>query len=62
VNPGAMTLGFGYDGPLLTSIAWGGPVTGSIELEHDDDFRVVQEEAGCRRRPRARASVRRGMA
>jgi len=42
-GPDGVTLGFGYDGPLLTSVNWSGPVAGVVEWTHDDDLRVIGE-------------------
>jgi YD repeat-containing protein len=36
----AESLGFSYDGSLLTGVTWTGPVSGNVTAEYDDDFRV----------------------
>jgi len=38
--PDTCTLGYTYDGFLVTSEIWGGAVNGSVELVYDTDFRV----------------------
>jgi RHS repeat-associated protein len=42
-GPGSQGLAFTYDGHLMKSATWSGPVAGSVELGYDDDFRVAQE-------------------
>ena len=39
--PGSITLAFSYDGSLLTSESWTGPVAGSVGRTYDNDFRVT---------------------
>ena len=39
--PGSVTLSYGYDGPLLTSQSWTGPVAGTVSRTYDDDLRVA---------------------
>ncbi len=44
--PGGGTLGYTYDGALVTSETWGGPVgavAGSVGRTYDADFRVASE-------------------
>jgi len=36
------SLMFGYDGSLLTDVAWSGQVAGALSATYDDDFRVTQ--------------------
>jgi RHS repeat-associated protein len=36
----AESLGFDYDGSLLTGVTWTGPVSGEVTAEYDNDFRV----------------------
>jgi YD repeat-containing protein len=38
--PGGTTLGYRYDGVLLTQVAWSGPVIGTVDYRYDNDFRV----------------------
>jgi RHS repeat-associated protein len=38
-----VTLTFGHDGHLVTSLAWSGDVVGSVELAFDDRFQVTSE-------------------
>jgi RHS repeat-associated protein len=40
------TLAFTYDGALPTAVQWAGPVTGTIALAYDSDFRVRREDVG----------------
>jgi RHS repeat-associated protein len=40
---GGANVGYRYDGPLLTSVEWSGPVTGSVAYTYDNDFRVTSE-------------------
>ncbi|MCG8455534.1 MAG: RHS repeat-associated core domain-containing protein, partial [Holophagales bacterium] len=35
-------LTFGYDGPLLDSVAWSGTVSGSVERTYDPTFRLTE--------------------
>jgi len=35
------TLGFDYDGSLLTGVTWSGPVSGTVTADYDNDFRVA---------------------
>ncbi len=39
----AVTLSYAWDGSLMTSMTWSGAVSGSVELVHDNDFRVSME-------------------
>ncbi len=39
----AVTLSYAWDGSLVTNMTWSGAVNGSVELAHDDDFRVSVE-------------------
>jgi len=41
--PGGVTLGYTYDGSLLTGTTWTGPVAGSVTRSYDTDFRVASE-------------------
>src|SRR5581483_10460762 len=41
--PGGVGLSYQYDGPLVTSVSWTGPVAGSIGYAYDNDLRVVSE-------------------
>ncbi|HKY34616.1 MAG TPA: RHS repeat-associated core domain-containing protein [Polyangiaceae bacterium] len=36
------TVAIGFDGPLLTSTEWTGPVEGKLTADYDDDFRLSQ--------------------
>ncbi len=40
--PGGVTLAYAHDGTLLTGVTWSGPVAGSVNYGHDNDFRVNQ--------------------
>ncbi|MEO8177282.1 MAG: hypothetical protein ABI895_00480 [Deltaproteobacteria bacterium] len=42
-DPGGVNLSFTYDGPLTTSSAWSGAVSGAISWNYDSDFRVRSE-------------------
>jgi RHS repeat-associated protein len=42
-SPGGVSLGYTYDGSLLTGTTWTGPVAGSVTRTHDTDFRVATE-------------------
>jgi RHS repeat-associated protein len=42
-SPAPETLSFGYDGPLETSVTWGGPVSGALARTLDNDFRLATE-------------------
>jgi RHS repeat-associated protein len=37
------TLSYQYDGPLVTSMAWAGAVTGSVAVTYNDDFLPVSQ-------------------
>jgi len=39
--PDGGALSYSYDGMLLTSESWGGPVVGTVTRAHDNDFRVT---------------------
>ena len=41
--PGAVSLSFSHDGPLLTGTSLTGPVTGSASFAYDKHFRVIAE-------------------
>ena len=41
--PGGETLVFGYDGSLLTSTSWSGPVAGSVSQTYDAFFRPATQ-------------------
>lgn len=36
------TVQLGFDGPLLTSSEWSGPVEGKLTADYDEDFRLAQ--------------------
>lgn len=40
---GDVALGFDYDGPLVTRVAWAGDVAGSVAYDYDDDLKVIAE-------------------
>ena len=40
---GGENLEFGYDGPLVTSVVWSGPVSASLALDYDDNFHIAAE-------------------
>ena len=42
-GPDGVVLSFGYDGHLLTQASWAGPVSGTVELDYNDDFRLALE-------------------
>jgi RHS repeat-associated protein len=42
--PGGVTLGYTYDGSLLTGTTWTGPVAGSVTRTYDTDFRVASDQ------------------
>ena len=42
VSPDAVTLGYGYDGFLLTDIDWSGAVAGSLDVTYNNDFLISQ--------------------
>jgi RHS repeat-associated protein len=42
-SPGSTTLGYSYDGSLLTGTTWTGPVAGTVSRTYDTDFRVASE-------------------
>lgn len=39
-------LAYTYDGPLLTSVTWGGAVVGSVSYSYDEFFRVTATSVG----------------
>jgi RHS repeat-associated protein len=41
LGPDGPTLAYGYDGPLLTTTMWGGPVAGSVGRTYDENFLVT---------------------
>ncbi len=41
--PGGITLTYGYDGEVASSVAWAGPVSGSVEMVYDDFYRITEE-------------------
>lgn len=41
--PGNVGVDLGYDGALLTSEKWSGPITGSVAATRDDNFRTVAQ-------------------
>jgi RHS repeat-associated protein len=42
-SPDGVTLGYTYDGSLLTGATWTGPVAGSVTWTYDTDFRIATE-------------------
>jgi RHS repeat-associated protein len=42
-GPGGATLEYAYDGSLVTDVVWGGPVTGSLAVQHDARLAVATE-------------------
>src|SRR5262249_35113645 len=42
-SPSGETTTFAYDGSLLKSITWMGPVPGSLTLSFDNNFRVMSQ-------------------
>jgi RHS repeat-associated protein len=42
-SPGGVSLGYTYDGSLLTGSTWSGPIAGSVTRTYDTDFRVATE-------------------
>ena len=42
VTAPAETLGFSYDGSLLTGVTWSGTITGDVTASYDNDFRVSE--------------------
>src|SRR5205823_8768716 len=38
-----VTLSYAYDGPLLKTTTWAGPVAGSVARTYDADFRLATE-------------------
>jgi RHS repeat-associated protein len=38
-----ITLSYGYDGPLLKTTTWAGPIAGSVARTYDADFRLATE-------------------
>jgi len=43
--PDGEELSYSYSGPLLTSVAWKGPITASVGFEYDNNFRLASETA-----------------
>jgi RHS repeat-associated protein len=41
--PGAVSLAFGYDGSLPTDVTWSGPISGTVHVAFDNDFRLASE-------------------
>ena len=41
--PGGIGLTFAYDGSLLTTQTWSGPIAGAVSYAYDNDFRVTNE-------------------
>jgi RHS repeat-associated protein len=41
--PGGITLSYRYDGDLATSVAWSGPISGSVGYTYDNDFRLTTQ-------------------
>lgn len=41
--PGGVNLAFGYDGPLLLSEVWSGPITGNVAHSYDNNFWVTTQ-------------------
>jgi RHS repeat-associated protein len=41
VAPTGSSVGFSYDGPLLTSVSWAGAVTGTLTFSYNSDFLVA---------------------
>lgn len=39
--PGGVNLAYGYDGSLLTNVAWRGPISGSVAYGYDNDLRLT---------------------
>ena len=39
--PDGVTLSYGYDNELLTSVAWGGPLNGTVNYGYDDRYRLT---------------------
>ena len=44
--PGGIGMAYTYDGTLLTSTTWTGPVSGSVSRTYDNNFRVTALAAG----------------
>ncbi len=42
--PGGQQQNFTYDGPLLTSEQWSGPIAGEVAYDYDDDLRLTATE------------------
>jgi RHS repeat-associated protein len=43
--PDGTTVGYSYDGPLVTALTWTGAVSGTVAYTYDNDFRVKSENA-----------------
>lgn len=43
VGPGSEGLTFAYDGSVMTSVTWAGPVAGTVGQSYDDNFWIRQE-------------------
>src|SRR5439155_16039678 len=39
--PGGVNLSYGYDGALLTTKRWSGPISGTLNYSYDKDFRLA---------------------
>lgn len=42
-TPEGDTLGFNYDGHLLTALTWSGSIAGNVDRSYDNNFRVISE-------------------
>jgi RHS repeat-associated protein len=40
-GPGGVTLGYTWDGGLLTRVQWSGPVAGTLDIRYDTELRVA---------------------
>jgi RHS repeat-associated protein len=47
ISGSSASLAYGYDGSLLTSVAWSGALTGSVQFDYDNDFRVSVEKVNA---------------
>ncbi|MGW6027400.1 NHL domain-containing protein [Streptomyces sp. NPDC055099] len=45
-SPAGVTLAYVYDGPLLTSESWRGPVTGTVRRTYDNRFLQASQQVG----------------
>src|SRR5262249_11024804 len=41
--PDGSAVQYQYDGPLVTSVQWSGPVRGSVSYVYDNDLRITSE-------------------